>query len=72
MCVTIASGEAWIIARAEGMYGLMPRHTVPMPEDLGRIEKDFGVHAWRIVGVAPVAPPSVGQALMAKAVDGMN
>lgn len=42
--------------------------TVPMPEDLGRIERDFGVHGWSIVGVHSVLRPSVGRCLLAKAV----
>jgi hypothetical protein len=44
-------------------------HEAPMPQDLGRIERDFGVRAWSTMGVLPVRPPSVGQCLAAKAVD---
>lgn len=57
---------AFVIARVR--YGAVPEHTVPMLEDLGRIELDFGVHAWSIKGVHAVLPPSVGQCLLAMAV----
>lgn len=59
--------EYGVIARVR--YGASPEHQVPRPEDLGRIERDFGVRGWRILGVSPVASPSVGQCLLAKAVD---
>jgi hypothetical protein len=65
--VTVAE-DAFIIARAEYEGGLQPM-TAPMPEDLGRIEAEFGVRAWKIVGIRPPFPPSTGQVLLAQAVD---
>lgn len=45
------------------------QHSVPMPEDIARVERDFGVHGWSIVGVFPtVNPYATGQSLMMKAV----
>jgi hypothetical protein len=58
--------EYAVIARV--VYGDPPQHEVPLPEDLGRIERDFGVHGWSISGVLPVLRPSVGRCLAAKAV----
>jgi hypothetical protein len=66
LAVSVAEDTAFVIARVR--YGQTPVHAVPCPGDLGQIERDFGVHAWRIVGVTQVLPPSVGQCLMAKAV----
>lgn len=44
-------------------------HSVPMPEDIARVEKDFGVRAWSIMGVMPsVNPMARGKCLMMKAV----
>lgn len=68
LSVTVAAGEAFVIARVN-FDRVTPFHTVPLPEDLQRIELDFGVPAWRIHGVSPVLPPSTGQCLMATAVN---
>lgn len=66
MSVTFAEDCA-VIARVS--YGTsLQLSLAPMPEDLGRIERDFGVRTWRIMGVHPVLPPSGGICLMAKAV----
>lgn len=61
--VTVTEKAGFVVSR-----GMGDAHTVPHPEDLGRIERDFGVHGWRIEGVMPVFVPSVGQALLARAV----
>ncbi len=58
--------EYAVIARVA--YGDFPQHEVPTGEDLGRIERDFGVHGWSIMGVIPVVLPSMGRCLAAKAV----
>lgn len=71
LLVTIADELAWVIARGVDLE-TSPRHMVPMPQDMRRIQEDFGVRAWSFKGVSPVAPPAVGQALMAMAVEGMN
>jgi len=44
-------------------------HSVPMPEDVGRVERDFGVRGWSIQGVMSVVPPSTGQTLSLVAVE---
>lgn len=45
------------------------RHTTPMPEDIQRIERDFGVKAWRIQGVFPVLTPMTGLCVIMEAVE---
>lgn len=45
-------------------------HSVPTFEDMKRIEKDFGVRGWQIVGVAPSLSRGGGKCLMARAVQG--
>jgi len=66
LTVTFAEDCA-VIARVS--YGTsMQLNEPPMPDDLGRIERDFGVRGWSIQGVHPVVPPSVGVCLMARAV----
>lgn len=65
--LTVATGEkgVFLISRVdEGS-----RHTVARFEDMLRVELDFGVHAWSIVGVHSVPPPSTGLTLLARAVE---
>ena len=63
--VTVTSENAvFVMARTRGNEQQPPRF-----EDVGRVERDFGVRAWRILGVVPALAPSVGLALMAKAVE---
>lgn len=67
LSVTVAEW-AFVIARV-AYRPTSQVNSLPRPEDLGRIELDFGVHAWSILGESPVLPPSVGSCLMAKAVE---
>lgn len=66
LCVTVTEENAlFVIGRVKGEN----EHSVPMPGDIARVEKEFGVHAWSIVGVMPVVNPrATGQSLMMKAV----
>lgn len=65
LTVTVAD-DCFVISRV--LYGTVQVASVPMPEDIRRVELDFSVQAWRIVGVSPVLPPSVGQTLLVMAV----
>ncbi len=63
--VTVTSPNGlFVMARTRGN-----EHTVPLPEDVGRVERDFGARAWSILGVVPAAPPASGQVLLARAVE---
>lgn len=69
-------GETWLRVTVTSPNGLfvMARtrgneHSAPRFEDVGRVEREFGVRAWRILGVAASLPPASGQALMAQAVE---
>lgn len=66
--VTVTSpGGVFIISRGSGNT-----HSVPWPGDMARIEADFGVRAWSILGVVPSLDLQArgvgGQTLHARAV----
>lgn len=45
-------------------------HDAPRFDDMGRIERDFGVRGWSVQGTfAPLNPEMVGAVLVARAVD---
>lgn len=65
--VAVAEPDVFVLSRVD-YAGPAPVHTLPGPADLQRIQRDFRVHAWRIRGDFPVAPPSTGRCLCAVAV----
>lgn len=65
--VTVAE-TAFIIGRvvydADGAGTFAP----PLPEDIQRVELDFGVFAWSVAGIAPATAPAKGLCLLLRAI----
>lgn len=66
LVVTVAQTDSGLFII--GRVSPHEEHSVPMFQDMGRIEKDFGVQSWSIVGVAPALSRGGGKCLMARAV----
>lgn len=70
LSVSVSAGTHFAISRVR--FGNRPEHTLPMLEDVGRVERDFGVYAWHVKYPLPVLPPSVGTVLALLAVETLN
>ncbi len=63
--VTVTAGASmFVIGRVRGN-----EHAPPRLEDVARIEREFGVRAWEILGVVPALMPASGSTLVAQAVE---